>query len=68
MKKIPPNRVLGHADFDSTPLGGWATSRDAAKLTAGGQRVQRLTDIQTLLCPLASVKFEEAALILELAA
>jgi hypothetical protein len=60
MKKIPPNRVRSHADFDLTPLGIWANHRDAATLTAGGQRVQRLNDLPNPFASDASMKFGEA--------
>ena len=60
MKKIPPNRVRSHADYDLAPLGMWANHRDAATLTAGGQRVQRLNDLPNPFASDASMKFEEA--------
>jgi hypothetical protein len=44
MNKIPSNRVRSHADFDSTPLGKWATDHDATA-TPAGRQAQRLNDI-----------------------
>jgi hypothetical protein len=49
MKKIPRNRVQSHADFDLTPLGNHAVSRDAAILTPGGRYVQRRTGLPASL-------------------
>jgi hypothetical protein len=42
MKKIPPNRVPSHAEFDLTPLGMWANRRDVATLRPGAQLVEHL--------------------------
>jgi hypothetical protein len=39
MKKVPPNRVRSHADFDLTPLGMWADRGDAA-LMPGARHFQ----------------------------
>ena len=58
MKKIPPNRVRSHADFDLTELGKWATGNDATALTARGQRVQRPTSL-SLPNPFLSDDFGE---------
>jgi hypothetical protein len=63
MKKIPPNRVRSHADFDLTELGKWATGNDATGLTARGQRVQRpylALPSKPISIRCTSVKFEEA--------
>jgi hypothetical protein len=45
MKRIPRNRVQSHADFELTPLGNFAVSRDVAILTPGGRHVQRRTGL-----------------------
>jgi hypothetical protein len=42
MRKIPPNQVRSHAEFDLTPLGMWASNRDAAKLMPDARHVQHL--------------------------
>jgi hypothetical protein len=41
MKKIPPNRVRSHADFDLTPLGMWADRPDTATLRPGAPHLQQ---------------------------
>lgn len=52
MPKIPRNRAQCHADFDLTPLGQYAVSRDAAILTPGGRHVQRFTSLPASLANL----------------
>jgi hypothetical protein len=47
--KIPHRRLRSHADFDLTPLGEYAVSRDAAILTPGGRYIQRHTGLPASL-------------------
>ena len=60
MKKIPPDRVRSHADFDLTPLGMWGNHRDAATLMPAAPPVGYLTCLPNPFCPAPSVNFEEA--------